>query len=73
MPFSSERGKDIIKRMVGRVPHAKMLDVGCGCGTYALMFDDAEITGVEIWEPYIEKYKLRTLYDDVIQIGRAHV
>jgi glycosyltransferase involved in cell wall biosynthesis len=66
MPFSSERGKDIIKRMVGRVPHAKMLDVGCGCGTYALMFDDAEITGVEIWEPYIEKYKLRTLYDDVI-------
>ena len=43
MPFSSERGKDIIKRMVGRVPHAKMLDVGCGCGTYALMFDDAEI------------------------------
>lgn len=66
MPFSSERGKDSIKRMVSRVPHARILDVGCGSGTYALMFDDSQMTGIEIWEPYVEKYRLETLYDRLI-------
>lgn len=66
MPFSSERGKDSIKKMVSRVPHAKILDVGCGSGTYALMFDDAQMTGIEIWRPYVEKYRLDRLYDHLI-------
>jgi glycosyltransferase involved in cell wall biosynthesis len=66
MPFSSERGKSAIRQIVKRIPHATMLDVGCGSGTYALMFDDADITGVEIWEPYVDKYKLETIYDKLI-------
>lgn len=66
MPFSSERGKDYVKKIVGSVPHATILDIGAGCGTYALMFDDADMTAVEIWEPYVEKYNLHSLYDDVI-------
>ena len=62
MPFSSNSGKKYIKNIVSRVPHEKMLDVGCGSGTYAKMFPDAEWTGIEIWDPYDKEYKLSDLY-----------
>jgi glycosyltransferase involved in cell wall biosynthesis len=42
-----------------------MLDIGCGSGTYAKMFPDADWTGVEIWEPYVEKYGLTNLYGNL--------
>jgi SAM-dependent methyltransferase len=42
-----------------------MLDIGCGCGTYAKLFPDAEWTGIEVWEPYVDKFKLRELYKDL--------
>jgi len=66
MPFSSERGKSYIKHIVGKVPHATVLDVGCGSGAYAAMFEDSTITGVEVWEPYVKKYNLESLYDNLI-------
>ena len=62
MPYSSNSGKNHIRRILERVPHAKMLDIGPGFGTYAKMFPDAEWTGVEIWEPYVERYGLRDFY-----------
>jgi len=62
MPFSSDSGKHHIRRILSRIPHAKMLDIGPGFGTYAKMFPHAEWTGVEIWEPYIEKYGLASFY-----------
>ena len=62
MPVSSESGKAEIKRIVSRIKHEAMLDIGCGCGTYAKMFPEADWTGVEIWEPYVEKYGLKSLY-----------
>ena len=62
MPFSSSNGKSYIKNIVSRLPHQKMLDIGCGCGTYAKMFSGADWTGVEIWEPYVKQYELDTLY-----------
>ena len=65
MPFSSTSGKKYIKDIVSRVPHQKMLDIGCGFGTYAKMFPDANWTGVEIWEPYVEKYGLTDLYNNL--------
>jgi glycosyltransferase involved in cell wall biosynthesis len=65
MPFSSENGKKHIKNIVSRLPRQKMLDIGCGCGTYAKMFPDADWTGVEIWEPYVEKYGLTDLYNNL--------
>jgi len=65
MPFSSASGKDFIKWVVGRVPHGKMLDVGCGSGTYAKMFT-SDWTGVEIWRPYVEKYDLAKLYNTLV-------
>ena len=66
MPYSSENGKAYIRNIVGRIKHDRMLDIGCGSGTYAKMFPDAHWTGVEVWEPYIEEFKLKDLYQDLI-------
>jgi glycosyltransferase involved in cell wall biosynthesis len=62
MPFSSNCGKGHIKRIVNRIKPKTALDIGCGVGTYAKLFPHLEWTGVEIWEPYIEKYDLKSLY-----------
>lgn len=65
MPYSFEQGKPYIKSLVSRLKRDRMLDIGCGCGTYAKLFPDAEWTGIEVWEPYVDKFKLRDLYKDL--------
>jgi hypothetical protein len=72
MPFSSENGKQHIQWIVNRVPHATMLDIGCGCGTYAKMFRDADWTGIEVWRPYFEKYELDKLYSKLFNVDVRH-
>jgi hypothetical protein len=43
-----------------------ILDVGAGCGTYSNILSEYEnIDAVEIYEPYIKKYKLKTKYRKV--------
>ena len=66
MPFSSENGKPQIRKIMERLKPSTMLDVGCGSGTYAKMFPDVSKTGIEIWEPYIEQYGLKDLYNNLI-------
>jgi predicted TPR repeat methyltransferase len=44
----------------------KALDIGCGEGTYAKLFPKLAFTGVEVWEPYAEKYGLQALYQNFI-------
>jgi glycosyltransferase involved in cell wall biosynthesis len=66
MPFSSESGKPFIKDLVLGVKHDKILDVGCGSGTYAKMFPDSHLTGIEVWRPYVDQYGLSNLYDRLI-------
>ena len=71
MPFSSEAGKASIAWALSRIPVPKAaLDIGCGQGTYAKMFPKLQWTGVEIWEPYVEKYGLKDLYPS-LQIADA--
>jgi len=70
MPFSSRNGKDFIRKIADCVPHKTVLDVGAGCGTYAVMFDSSIVTGIEIWGPYVEEYALRSIYDKLI-VGDA--
>lgn len=52
-----------------------ILDLGCGAGRYPKIFKKknkvlthATWIGVEIWEPYIEKYNLKDLYDRIINL-----
>lgn len=66
MPYSSNSGKSYIRSIIDRVKHERMLDIGCGSGTYAKMFPDAHWTGVEVWEPYIEEFKLKDLYQKLV-------
>lgn len=68
MPGSSAKGKLQILEWRKELPKLKrVLDIGPGWGTYAkLIKQKGEIwDAVEIFEPYVEKYKLRKLYDNV--------
>lgn len=65
MPFSSESGKAVIKRVIARIKPLNGLDIGCGSGTYAKMFPDVVWHGVEVWESYVEHYGLRDLYAEI--------
>ena len=67
MPMSSQSGKASIKWVMSKLPEPKTaLDIGCGEGTYAKLFPKLAFTGVEIWEPYAEKYGLQALYQNFI-------
>jgi hypothetical protein len=70
MPFSSELGKDwIVEKVTGHFFHS-VLDVGPGSGTYHRLLNEllpgAHWTCIEIWEPYVEQFGLRDIYDSVI-------
>ena len=66
MATSFEAGKDYTRRVVNKLNHDRILDIGVGSGTYAMMFPNSNITGVEIWEPYVKEYGLNNLYDTLI-------
>lgn len=72
MPLSSAEGKtwtrDRIHALAADGP-LSVLDIGPGVGTYAKLLAGPEIarlTGVEIWEPYVDTYRLRDYYDEII-------
>src|SRR5574343_669279 len=74
MPFSSSNGKAWTKRLLNRVISAssgvRIVDIGPGSGTHVKLLeaprDMCHWTGVEVWQPYVEKYQLNTLYDTII-------
>lgn len=66
MPFSSENGKQHIKNILARVKKDRVLDIGAGCGTYAKLLPDSHVTGIEIWEPYVERFDLKNIYKELI-------
>ena len=66
MPYSFDQGKQYIKNILGRVKPARILDIGPGSGTYAKLYPDAKWTGIEIYEPYVERFDLNNLYEKVI-------
>lgn len=70
MPFSSDSGKWAIRRIVNQIDPNRVLDVGAGCGTYSKLFrrPRQHWTGLEIWRPYIKKYGLLDLYDEIIEV-----
>ena len=78
VPMSSREGKDWIKSRVTALAAENplaVLDIGPGVGTYAKLLagpDVSALIGVEIWEPYVQTYRLRQYYDEII-IGDARL
>lgn len=61
---------DIKEYVVNTYPkNWSVLDVGCGHGHYAKLLRDhfcySNFDGIEIWQPYIDEYNLKTLYTNV--------
>jgi SAM-dependent methyltransferase len=70
MPYSDFDGKDEIVSWVRANDIKTVLDVGAGAGTYAILFKENNITlkqidGVEIWEPYLNRYVLKEHYTNI--------
>ena len=70
MPISSPKGKDIIKDWFNRQSDiSTIVDLGCGSGTYPkLLGGKYTWKAVEIFYPYVEKFELKKLYQE-IRIG----
>jgi hypothetical protein len=69
MPISSTEGKDWTRAKVRELAPESLLDVGAGAGTYAKLLGDdrpARLTALEVFEPYVERYGLHELYDEVL-------
>jgi Methyltransferase domain len=70
MPVSSREGKDwTVDRICAHRP-ASILDVGVGAGIYEEflrpVLPDARFVGVEVFEPYLERFDLPSRYDEVL-------
>ena len=69
MPISSPEGKDWTLSKIRELAPGSLLDVGAGAGTYArLLAGDrpGRLVALEVFEPYVERYGLRELYDEVV-------
>ncbi len=69
VPISSPEGKDWTRRKITELAPESLLDVGAGAGTYAKLLAQARparMTALEVFEPYVQQYGLRELYDEVL-------
>lgn len=67
-PFFKE---DVKNYIVNKVSIDKeILDIGPGQGTYAKLLDQHKnIDAVEVWAPYITKFKLETIYRNITNMN----
>ncbi|HEV7931835.1 MAG TPA: class I SAM-dependent methyltransferase [Actinomadura sp.] len=70
MPYSSEEGKAWLIGRVTAVAPKTIVDVGAGWGTYARLLRHrvrgCRFIAIEVYEPYVERFGLESLYDEVI-------
>lgn len=70
MPTSAAEGRDWVYERIKRTTTPTIYDVGPGEGTYSILGRhlrlDAEWIGVEIYEPYIERFNLLEKYDEIL-------
>jgi SAM-dependent methyltransferase len=70
MPYSHPFHKDFVGNHIRSIltESDRVLDIGCGCGTYALLLPEIKMDGIEIYEPYVSRFGLQDLYQ-TLHIG----
>ena len=72
MPESqqSEVGTNIIVNKILSIPKSVVIDFGAGEGKWGKLLKGkvAIIDGIEVWEPYINKYNLSRFYDALYKV-----
>ena len=68
MPFSEYDGKEETKQWISEIAPSTILDIGPGAGTYKDLLTDIKAywRAIEVYEPYVQEYKLNDKYDEVI-------
>jgi SAM-dependent methyltransferase len=74
MPYSTQEGKTefllpAVLDLNTRGPVSSVLDIGPGSGTYADLLRprlSARFTAIEIFEPYVSRFRLNRKYDEII-------
>lgn len=74
MPFSDPEGKHLtyalLKRLHASLAFGEILDVGAGAAFYSRLLrkrlPGSRWTGLEVWEPYRERFSLDQHYDRVL-------
>jgi hypothetical protein len=74
MPVSTPWGKDWVATRVNELNEFShifnMVDIGAGVGTYGKLLRPlfggwVDFEAIEVWEPYVEEYKLEEIYNSV--------
>ena len=75
MPHSRWANKKVVAKWIEKLhlPRERVLDLGAGMGTYHILLTNEYTTAlkdsywiaVEVWEPYIEEFKLHDMYHEV--------
>lgn len=74
MPFSGRDGKNwtgkVLLQLNQHFQFKEILDIGVGAGVYSRLLrpylPGTRWTGVEIWEPYVERFQLKEHYDQLV-------
>lgn len=70
MPFSDLEGKDKASAWIASIKPYDVLDIGCGSGSYGQIVrtvaNPEDLTAVEIWAPWVERFRLNEIYDKII-------
>lgn len=69
MPISSPKGKEIIQEWFKEQRDIQsIVDIGAGSGTYPKLLGIRKYKwiAIEIWEPYIKRFLLDRIYDEII-------
>jgi 2-polyprenyl-3-methyl-5-hydroxy-6-metoxy-1,4-benzoquinol methylase len=77
MPYSDAENRSWVLSKVTEIAPKTVLDVGPGAGAYGKLiknsFPQIVVDAVEIWEPYLEQFKLHSIYDRLyVRDAREH-
>ena len=68
MPYSHPGNHQAVVNLIRAnfpVQTTSIIDIGCGCGTYKDLLPEYTMDGIEVYEKYINDFKLRDRYREI--------